>query len=254
VGRLLSVVVEPGGMGRKDRHAVVLAAGVGKRLRPVTESTPKTLVNVGGQPILGRICDALDRADYESVTMVTGFEADQVRAFCRSEGRLSFEFVHSDAFRTTNNLYSLWLARDRLRDGFTLVNSDTLFPTGCLRRLAATDSSALVVDAEKNLGDEEMKVRTDGGDLTDIGKNLRAASGEYIGVSKFDPAGADALVAELDRFVEDDRTGEWYEAAFRRVFDEVDVGVVEVNGDWIEIDDQDDLRAGRRLFGEATAD
>jgi choline kinase len=241
-------------MGREDSHAVVLAAGMGKRLRPVTESTPKTLVDVSDRPILGHICDALDRAGYESVTMVTGFEADQVREFCRGEDRLSVEFVHSDAYRSTNNLYSLWLARDRLDEGFTLVNSDTLFPASSLRRLAEADGSALLVDAEKDLGDEEMKVRTEDGDLVDVGKNLDGASGEYIGVSKFDPEGADALVAELDRFVEADRTGEWYEAAFREVFDEVDVGTVEVRGDWIEIDDHDDLRAGRRLFSEATAD
>ncbi len=241
-------------MGREDQHAVVLAAGVGKRLRPVTESTPKTLVEVGNQPILEHICDALDRTGYRSVTMVTGYEAESVREFCRSENRLSFEFVHSDAYRTTNNLYSLWLARDRLRDGFTLVNSDTLFPAASLRRLAATDGSALLVDAEKELGDEEMKVRTDADGLVDIGKDLRGPSGEYIGVSKFDSDGADALVGELDAFVEADRTGEWYEAAFREVFDEVDVGLVEVDGDWIEIDDHDDLRAGRRMYSEVTAD
>lgn len=240
-------------MGEENSRAVVLAAGRGERLRPVTESTPKTLVDVGGQPILAHIFDALDRADYESVTVVTGFEAGRVREFCRSEDRLTFEFVHSDAYRTTNNLYSLWLARDRLGAGFTLVNSDTLFPASCLQRLTATDGSALVVDTEKDLGDEEMKVRTDESDLVDIGKDLPAASGEYIGVSKFDPRGADALVAELDRFVAADRTDEWYEAAFREVFDEVDVGVVEIHGDWIEIDDHDDLRAGRRMFSEATA-
>jgi choline kinase len=241
-------------MDQADSHAVVLAAGIGKRLRPVTDSKPKTLVDVGGQPILGHIFDALDYAAYDTVTVVTGFEAQQVREFAETEDRLSVEFVHSDAYRSTNNLYSLWLARDHLADGFTLINSDTLFPPSALQRLAETDGSALLVDAEKDLGDEEMKVWTEDGELLDIGKELSAASGEYIGVSKFDSRGADVLVEELDRFVEDERVNEWYEAAFQWVFEAVDVDVVPVSGDWIEIDDHDDLRAGRRLFSEAHAD
>ncbi|WP_225335690.1 phosphocholine cytidylyltransferase family protein [Halomicrobium urmianum] len=236
-------------------HAVVLAAGMGTRLRPVTESTPKTLVEVGDRHILGHIFESLDRTGYERVTAVTGFEADQVREFCESAGfDLDVDFVHSDAYDSTNNLYSLWLARDRLDDGFTLVNSDTLFPAASLRRLAATDGSALLVDAEKTLGDEEMKVRTEGDEAVAIGKDLSAATGEYIGVSKFSPAGADALVDELDALVDAGRTNEWYEAAFDRIFDAVDVSVVPVDGDWIEIDDHDDLRTGRRLFGEVTAE
>lgn len=238
------------------RHAVVLAAGVGRRLRPVTDSTPKTLVDIGGQPILAHVFDALDAANYESVTVVTGFEAAQIRAFCadRSDEDLSFEFVHSDAFRSTNNLYSLWLARDRLREGFTLVNSDTLFPTRSLRRLRDADGSALLVDADRGEADEEMKVRTADGSVAAIGKDLDDATGEYIGVSKFDSRGASALVRELDAFVDAGRTDEWYEAAFDRAFDRLDATAVDVDGEWIEIDDHDDLRAGRRLFGEVSAE
>ena len=232
----------------ENTHAVVLAAGLGRRLRPLTEETPKTLLDVDDKPILDHITDALIETGYDELTVVTGFEEEQVRENLADHDDLSVEYVHSERFRETNNLYSLWLARDRIEDGFTLINSDTLVPTFSLARLRRADGSALLVDAEKDLGSEEMKVVTDGDEVIDIGKNLDDATGEYIGVSKFDEAGASRLVDTLDRFVDEGRVNEWYEAAFRQVFDDVDVGYVEVRDDWIEIDDRDDLNRARRMW------
>lgn len=232
-------------------HAVVLAAGIGRRLRPLTDETPKTLLDVNDRPILGHILDALVDAGYERVTVVTGFEADQIRAFCGNYDDLEFEFVHSDAFRETNNSYSLWLARERLREGFTLVNSDTLFPTDCLDRLREHDGSALVVDTAKDLDEEEMMVRVEDGRVVSVGKDLERADGEYIGLCKFEPEDAEVLVRHLDELVERGRTDEWYEAAFDRIVPDRHLDIVEVRNDWIEIDDREDLRTSKRLWGEA---
>lgn len=233
-----------------DVHAVVLAAGIGRRLQPLTDETPKTLLDVDDRPILGHILDALVVADYERVTVVTGFEADQVRAFCEEYDELTFEYVHSDAFRETNNSYSLWLAREQLHEGFTLVNSDTLFPSDCLERLREHDGSALVVDAAKELDEEEMRVRVEDGRVVGVGKELDHADGEYIGLCKFEPEEATALVRHLDDLVERGRTNEWYEAAFDRLVPDRPLSVVEVRDGWIEIDDREDLRTARRLWRE----
>lgn len=233
-----------------DVHAVILAAGIGRRLQPLTDETPKTLLEVGDRPILGHILDALVAADYERVTVVTGFKAEQIRAFCEEYDELEFEYVHSDAFRETNNSYSLWLAREGLHEGFTLVNSDTLFPTDSLERLREHDGSALVVDATKELDEEEMKVRVEDGRVVGVGKELERADGEYIGVCKFGPEEAAALIRQLDDLVEAGRTNEWYEAAFDRLVPDHPLETVEARDDWIEIDDRDDLRAARRIRGE----
>ena len=235
---------------RCDVHAVVLAAGIGRRLQPLTDETPKTLLEVNGRPILGHILDALVAADYERVTVVTGFEADQIRAFCEGYDDLAFEYIHSDAFRETNNSYSLWLARERLHEGFTLVNSDTLFPTDCLDRLRVHDGSALVVDADKELDEEEMKIRVENERVVAVGKELERADGEYIGLCKFESEDATALVHQLDDLVDQGQTNEWYEAAFDRLVPDRPVSVVAVRDDWIEIDDREDLRVARRLWGE----
>jgi len=235
-----------------DSHAVVLAAGLGRRLRPLTEDTPKTLLDVDEKPILDHITDALAATGYEDLTVVTGFEEAQIRANLVGHDDLSVSFVHSDRFRETNNLYSLWLARDRIEDGFTLVNSDTMFPRSALDRLRSEDGSALVVDAEKDLGEEEMKVDTVDGTVVDIGKEVDGATGEYIGVCKFDERGARRVVEALDRFVDEGRVNEWYEAAFRKTLDDIDVGVVPVGDDWIEIDDSADLQRARQMWQART--
>jgi choline kinase len=170
---------------------------------------------------------------------------------CESYDDLAFEFIHSEDFRKTNNSYSLWLARECLREGFTLVNSDTLFPIDCLDRLREHDGSALVVDADKELDEEEMMVRVEDGRVVAIGKDLERGDGEYIGLCKFESEDAPALVRHLDELVEQGRTDEWYEAAFDRLVPDQRVGIVEVRNDWIEIDDREDPRASKRLWGEA---
>lgn len=227
-------------------HAVVLAAGRGRRLRPLTDDTPKTLLQVGKKPILGYILDALEQNGYRTVTMVLGYKADQVRSYCEESAYdVEYEYVHNDDFDTTNNIYSLWLARGRLLDGFTLINSDTVFPPAFLDNLSAADGSRLVVDRRKELSDEEMCVRVQGERVVAIGKQLDDASGEYIGVCKFTSDCAERLIEHLDAYIDDDRVGEWYESAFDRLFDEREVGYVDVENTWIEIDDFDDLEAAR---------
>ncbi|ADJ15861.1 glucose-1-phosphate cytidylyltransferase (rfbF) [Halalkalicoccus jeotgali B3] len=229
----------------------MLAAGLGSRLQPLTDGTPKTLLAVNGHPILGHILDSLADAGYERVTVVTGYEAEQVRSFCQRDDRLDFEFVHNETFQQTNNSYSLWLARERLREGFVLVNSDTLFPTACLDRLREREGSALVVDRVTDLTDESMKVAVEDGRVRAIGKGIDRADGEFIGLCKFEPDEASALIRCLDNLVERGLTNEWYETAFDRLATDRSIGVVEVHEEWIEIDDREDLRTGQQLWGEA---
>ena len=119
---------------------------------------------------------------------------------------------------------------------------------------AATRRPTLVIDQEKSLGDEEMAVAIDGGTVVDIGKELAAADGEYIGLCKFNAESARRLAETLDEFVENGALGEWYERAFAELFGDVSVGCVAPAGSWIEIDDAEDLRAGRELYRTIGAD
>lgn len=235
--------------GGPSDQAIVLAAGQGKRLRPLTDDTPKTLLEVGENAILEHILRALETNGYERAIVVTGFESEQIRAHCRPRESLEIEFVHSERFDSTNNIYSLWLAREYAANGFTLINSDTLFPTESLSKLQQANRSALLVDRGTEHTDEEMLISFgQNGAIDSIGKDLTDGNAEYIGVSKFTAADADVLFDHIDRFIEQEAVNEWYEAAFDRLFEDVDVGFVPVDGSWIEIDTQEDLSRAKELW------
>lgn len=229
------------------RQAIVLAAGQGKRLRPLTDNTPKTLLNVGGQPILEHILQALEANGYERVVVVTGFEREQIEAHCQPREMFDVEFVHNEQFADTNNIYSLWLAQEYAREGFTLINSDTIFPTSSLADLQQTNGSALLVDTEKALDEEEMQVALEADTITAIGKEIDG-DGEYIGVSKFTAEDAKRLFEHIEAFIEREKVNGWYEAAFDRLFDDATVGFVRVDRPWIEVDTPEDLEHARDLW------
>lgn len=238
------------------RHAIILAAGQGKRLQPLTEDTPKTLLNVNGQLILEYILQTLEANEYERAIIVTGFKRDQIEDYCTPRESLDIEFVHNEKYASTNNIYSLWLAREYAAEGFTLINSDTLFSADSLRRLQEADESALLVDTEKQLEDEEMQVVFESDYIETIGKDLDSENkstgvyledgdGEYIGVSTFTAEDATLLFEQIQKFVEREEVTEWYEAAFDHLFNGRKIGYVKIEEPWIEIDTQADLEQAR---------
>src|SRR5699024_7299993 len=125
-------------------------------------------------------------------------------------------------FASTNNIYSLWLAKEYATEGFTLVNSDTIFPTNSLGELQEM-GSGLLVDTEKELDDEEMQVAFDADTITDVSKEIDG-DGEYIGVSKFTAEDATKLFEHIEAFVDRGDVNDWYEAAFDRLFEDASVG------------------------------
>ena len=118
------------------RQALILAAGRGLRLRL---SSPKCLVDVGGRSLLHHQLDALERAGIDRVTMVLGYEHQQVED--AAEGRT--EVVLNERYADTNSLYSFWLARGAVEGDLLVLNGDVLFAPELLRDLLAVEGSAI---------------------------------------------------------------------------------------------------------------
>jgi choline kinase len=236
---------------------IVLAAGGGTRLRPLTDELPKTLLEVGdGCTILDVAVANLAAAGLERVVVVTGHGAaaidDRVDALEHATGATVetwFNPHHADR----NNAYSLWCCREAWRDGALLVNGDTVHDPQVQRRLLEAPPAPVVLalDDEKTLGDEEMKVTTDtDGTVRRITKAMdpAEADGEYIGVARVGPEGSDDLADALEHaFTED--PGRWYEDGFQVFADRGGRVTTVAVGDlpWVEVDDHDDLRRARAL-------
>jgi choline kinase len=236
---------------------MVLAAGPGSRLAPLTDTLPKTLLAVDGdRPILDITLANLKHVGLEEVVVVTGFAADAVRqqvpALERRHG-LRLELIYNDRAEIWNNAYSLWCARDAFSEGVLLVNGDTVHPAAVEERMLAARGPEvlLALDREKTLGEEEMKVLlTTDGRLDRITKLMdpRSAHGEYIGVTVIEPVAAARVAEALEATWRRDPSL-YYEDGFGEYATRggevraASIGAVE----WVEVDDHADLARAREI-------
>jgi NDP-sugar pyrophosphorylase family protein len=126
------------------RTALLLAAGVGSRLAPLTDALPKCLVSMSGVPILERLVRSLDAHRFERLVIVTGYRAETISDYLgESFGGIAIEYLVSPLFETTNNIYSLWLARHLIDEPFLLLESDLVFDEQLLAPLLRPDRIAV---------------------------------------------------------------------------------------------------------------
>ncbi len=231
--------------------AVILAAGVASRLRPLTDQTPKCLLKIGAKTILGRTIDYLLANGVDRFILVTGYLEKRITEFiAREYPDLQIRFIHNAEFATTNNIYSLWLAlRELDGDSMLLLDSDILFDPRIIALLLDSPyTNCLALKSTHKLGEEEIKVTINHeGYITEISKEIepRQAIGESIGIEKFTGSGLQMLRAELKRMiVERNMVDVWYESAFQNCINgglqlwPVDVGRLAC----MELDTIDDLR------------
>jgi choline kinase len=211
---------------------------------------PKCLVEIGGTTLLERQIETLRRAGIDDIAVVVGCQADLVRRIC---GR-GIDFVENNRFAQTNSLYSLWLARPLLRDGFVVMNCDVLFHPQLLDDLlSARHDDALLVayqeDDNEPLGDEEMKVKVRRGRVVAIAKTLAPdeADGENVGIVKFGVDGARLLAAILDDRVASGHMRDWAPRAFAEFAELRHLHAIGTRGyPWTEIDFPEDYQRAIR--------
>jgi choline kinase len=236
---------------------IVLAAGPGRRLQPLTDDLPKTLLPLAdGRTILDLALANLSSVGIEDVVVVTGFAADRVderRRELEERNDVQLELVFNEHAEEWNNAYSLWLARAAFAEGAILVNGDTVHPASVEERLltARGPGVLLAVDTEKPLGEEEMKVRlAEDGTLQTVSKEVdpETAEGEYIGVTLIEAEAAEPLAEALEATWRRDPS-DYYEDGFQELVDRggkvhvAAIGSVE----WVEVDNHEDLARAREI-------
>jgi choline kinase len=235
--------------------AIILAAGKGSRLNQSAE-TVKCLLKFGSLTLIERHCKYLRECGINEISVVVGFEAERVRRTCGPK----IEYIENPIFLKTNSLYSLWLARQCFSDGFVVINSDVLFHPQLLRDLlTARHEDALLVSYREEIayGDEEMKVKVQGGRILDISKDMdpAEADGENVGIVKFGSSGARLLKELMDPLVENGALRSWAPRAFLEFAKRRPLHVIGTRGfPWIEIDfPQDYRRAQEEIFPQIIA-
>jgi L-glutamine-phosphate cytidylyltransferase len=218
-------------------RGVILAAGKGARLNGIVGDKPKCLLRLGAKTLIERQIEALRTVGIDDIVIIVGCQADRVKRTC---GR-NITYVENPRYQRTNSLYSLWLARPLLLDGFVVLNCDVLFHPQLLTDLLTSrhEDALLIGYADGPLGDEEMKIKTRRGRVARIAKTLPAsqADGENVGIAKFGVAGATVLARFLDSRVEAGGLRDWLPRAFAEFAGVRPLHVIGTRGyPWTEID------------------
>ena len=237
--------------------AIILSAGQGKRLLPLTARSPKCTVAVGGRPLIEWQLDHLARCGVHDVTVVTGFGADHVDLLLAQRptaGRV--RTLYNPEFAVADNLVSCWMARVEMTSDFVLLNGDTVFEPAVLERLlnAPPQPVTLAINRKAHYDDDDMKVQLAGERLLQVGKGLPLdqVDGESIGVMRFVGNGPRLFREALERAVQRrESRHQYYLSVIGELAKAGHVWTRDISGlEWSEIDYPLDLgRASKMAAG-----
>jgi len=234
--------------------ALLLAAGSGCRLRPVTDDQPKCLTEIDGIPILERLVDCLCQQGFKRLVVVVGYLEHRIRDFLGDRrGGLSIEYVVNPQYRTTNNIYSLWLAGEAVQESFLLIESDLLFEPALLRGLQQPnkiavsalqpwmDGSTVTINDLLNVREFQL------GDKN----NSNVLRYKTVNICSLSHQSWRQVVDRLQRYVAAGRVNEFYERVFADMVADGSLSFQTVFFDpasWHEIDTLADLRKAERFY------
>lgn len=240
--------------------AIILSAGQGSRMYPLTVNTPKCLIDIGqGKSVLESQLDALHECGILEVYVVAGYKIEQVEAKIGGyqNGDMQIRILHNPFYATTNNIVSLWVAHPWLEGECISINGDDIFkPIVIGSLLEARGDIVMTIDRKDEYDSDDMLVITEGGFIRDVGKDLdhNLANGESVGIIKYSSRGVEMLKDTLDLMLrEAPNHQKFYLKALQTIMCKgYPVVACEVNEhDWAEIDfhpDVSDVRAKVESF------
>ncbi len=241
-----------------NKKALILAAGLGTRLAPITNDCPKSLVPVNGKPILFKQIENLKSNGIVDITIVSGYKADVLKTVVH-EKYPEISIVESVDFATTNNMYSAYIGiKTMFPDGqimpFYMMNADVFYDASIIEALENDERQNLVVVDMGRYIDESMKVTEKNGRLVAISKQIapKDALGCSIDVYKFGTDGGSEFYKRCCDYIEVKKELKlWSEVALNDAFTNVIFHACPLKGRWLEIDNHYDLAAAETLFAEA---
>ncbi|MGX9393921.1 phosphocholine cytidylyltransferase family protein (plasmid) [Nitrobacteraceae bacterium UC4449_H16] len=246
--------------GHTCEQAVILAAGLGSRLLPLTADAPKPLTSVNGTQILDNALRALRQNGIRSVTIVVGYKKEMIRAACLGASHdLSISFIESDSFSSAGSAHSLWLARDVLAAGDTLVlEGDVFFENAIISRCIhhSTASTATVASFSEAIIGSAVRIGDDGSVVevrTKQNAETARAQNLYKTINIMVLRRRDSekiIIPELTRMMVRDKTGFLEQCLSRCIRGRsLHLSACVCNDlKWFEIDDLNDLRAAEAMF------
>ena len=236
--------------------ALLLAAGTGSRLQPLTDDAPKCLTEIDGIPILQRQVSCLHQWGVKRLVVVVGYLEHRIREFLDAwTGDLRIDYVVSPRYRTTNNIYSLWLARETISESFLLLECDLVFEPFLLRDMLLPDKMAVARVQPWMMGStvslDPFRRITD----FRVGHSEVPDDSRYktVNIYSLSLASWRRVAERLDRRISADKVNDYYEVVFAEMVADGSLSFEPVlfdDGRWYEVDTLADLREAERLFSD----
>jgi len=233
----------------KISTAVLLAAGTGSRLRALTENLPKCLTQVNEITILGRLVDSLHQNGFKRLVVVVGYLQEHIKSYLsENAGDLEVQYVTNKDYSTTNNIYSLWLAKDVINEPFMLIESDLVFEAPMLKGMLIPDRIAVSKILPWMNGTTVTTDRDIINHVTSINLStqLQVSDNVYktVNIYSFSMSSWRKIVTELGKWIEEGKVCDYYEAVFSEMvaLQTLDLACVYFDlNKWYEIDTIEDL-------------
>lgn len=231
--------------------ALILAAGIGSRLAPLTDELPKSMIRINDKTILENQIEILQKNKVDDITVVTGYKGAIIEDFVNKKYD-NIHIINNIDYLTTNNMYSAFLGKSEFEgQQFLMMNADVFFDYSVIEKLISYEKkNAIVVDIGNYL-EESMKVIEKDHRLVEISKNVsqKDAFGTSIDVYKFSEEGSKAFFDKCNEYIiEKQELNKWSEVALNDILSEIYFSSCPLNGRWIEIDNINDLEYARGLF------
>lgn len=236
------------------KTALLLAAGTGSRLSPLTDMTAKCLVPVNEVSILERLVLSLEEYNFKRLVVVVGHQADSIREYLGTRaGGMEISYITSPLYKTTNNIYSLWLARKIIDEPFLLIESDVVFDAGMLKDMLVPDRIAVAKILPWMNGTTVTVNEANEIESFCCGVN-KSGEGHFKTVNIYTLSSTTwkTVKERLDRYVSKNMVNGYYETVFADMLNEgcFSFSPVFFNSSlWYEIDTIEDLQAAELICG-----
>ena len=239
---------------KRIKTALILAAGTGSRLFPLTQKSPKCLTLVNETSILERLIKSLNQHGFKRLIVVTGHLEDCIRDFLKTRaGNLKIEYVFSPLYKTTNNIYSLWMARKKINEPFMLIESDLIFESSLLTEMLYPDRIAIArmkpwLNGSTVTLNSSNKVNAFHSDSINGSNEIRYKT---VNIYSLSVSSWYRVIEKLNQYILAGRVNDYYEAVFQQMVTEKSLSLQAVHFDhqpWYEVDTIEDLATAEKLF------
>lgn len=231
--------------------AIILAAGIGSRLRPLTDEIPKCMIEVNGIKIIENQLNALKENNINDITVVTGYKSSLLEKFIK-ENYQNIQIIKNENYMETNNMYSMNLAKDFINnDEFIFMNADVFFDKEIIKELILNSEKNLIVCDNGNYLEESMKIVLKENKIIEINKKIsqNKAYGTTIDIYKLSKEASKIFFEIINDYINiKNEQNLWTEVAVQDLINKILFKPMDINYKWVEIDNLDDLNQAISIF------